>query len=252
MRKILGYTFVVLSFLCSSIGVEAHENKGKVAPLVADISSALIEVTTSFSGAELLLFGATDGEGEVAVVVRGPFDDVVVRKKTKLAGIWINGEGVKIKKPPSFYHVAATENLQNVTSKKILNQLQIGEDNLYFQAKGKKAKIKEFTQAFKDLKVREKLYSGDVATVKLLGNKLFRTDISFPANAPIGDYLVEVYLFHDKQLVSMEITPLKILKTGVEAQIHAFANKYSFLYGLVAVLIACLFGFCASVIFQKA
>ncbi len=250
MRLILR---VIISMMCLFGASEALAyKKDMVAPLVADISSPLIEVNTRFSGAKLLLFGAIDGDGEVAVVVRGPFDDVIVRKKNQIAGIWVNGEGVKFKASPSFYHVAATEDLKNIATDKVLNQLQIGDDNLYLMAKGKKKKIKEFTKAFKDLKIRENLYSSEVGAVKLLGNKLFRTDISFPSNAPIGDYLVEVYLFKNKQLVSMEITPLKILKTGIEAEIHNFANKYSFLYGVLAVLIACLFGFCASVVFQKA
>ena len=40
--------------------------------LVADLTSHLIAITTGFTGASVVLFGATDGPGNVIVAVRGP------------------------------------------------------------------------------------------------------------------------------------------------------------------------------------
>lgn len=40
--------------------------------LVADLSSHLIAITTGFTGTEVVLFGTTDGAGDVAIVVTGP------------------------------------------------------------------------------------------------------------------------------------------------------------------------------------
>ena len=39
------------------------------APLVADVSENLVAITTGFTGKEILLFGATDGPGDIAIVV---------------------------------------------------------------------------------------------------------------------------------------------------------------------------------------
>ena len=50
-------------------------------PLVADLSSHLVAITTGFSGTDVLLFGATNGPGDIAVVVRGPAEDAVIRRK---------------------------------------------------------------------------------------------------------------------------------------------------------------------------
>ena len=40
--------------------------------LVADASRHLVAITTGFVGTKVLLFGATEGEGDVIIVVRGP------------------------------------------------------------------------------------------------------------------------------------------------------------------------------------
>jgi hypothetical protein len=48
-------------------------------PVVADLSSHLIAITTGFTGTEVLVFGATDGEGDIAVIVRGPEREEIVR-----------------------------------------------------------------------------------------------------------------------------------------------------------------------------
>ena len=48
--------------------------------LVADLTSHLIAITTGFTGASVVLFGAIDGPGDVAVVVRGPDREMTVRR----------------------------------------------------------------------------------------------------------------------------------------------------------------------------
>ncbi|HXM84370.1 MAG TPA: TIGR02186 family protein, partial [Stellaceae bacterium] len=74
-------------------------------PLLADLSSHLIAITTGFTGASVVLFGATDGPGDVVIVVRGPERDMVVRHKSHFAGIWINTRQVTFSGVPSYYAV---------------------------------------------------------------------------------------------------------------------------------------------------
>ena len=56
---------LVLSLLCWGSAAPAEG-------LVADLTSHLIAITTGFTGASVVLFGATDGPGDVIVAVRGP------------------------------------------------------------------------------------------------------------------------------------------------------------------------------------
>ena len=84
--------------------------------LVADLTSHLIAITTGFTGASVVLFGAIDGPGDVAVVVRGPDRDVTVRRKSRVAGIWMNSEEVIFGNVASFYFVAASRPLEEIVS----------------------------------------------------------------------------------------------------------------------------------------
>src|SRR5437764_3846541 len=57
--------------------------------VVADLSSHLIAITTGFTGASVVLFGATEGRGDIIAVVRGPEREMTVWRKGKVAGIWV-------------------------------------------------------------------------------------------------------------------------------------------------------------------
>lgn len=76
-------------------------------PLVADLSDHLIKITTGFTGTDVLLFGATDGPGQVIVVVRGPDHQIIVRRKERAAGIWVNGANRYFESAPRFMRCPA-------------------------------------------------------------------------------------------------------------------------------------------------
>jgi uncharacterized protein (TIGR02186 family) len=90
-----------------------------------------------------------------------------------------------------------------------------------------------------------------VGKISFLGNQLFRTELRFPSNVPIGSYLIEVMLIRDGRLVSAQTTPLVISKSGVDAEIYQFAHAQSLAYGVSAVLVALLLGWFAYLIFRK-
>ena len=103
--------------------------------LVTDLSSHLISITSNFSGADLLLFGAVEGgPGDVVVVVRGPEIPVVVRKKNRLAGIWINREAVEFRRVPGYYAIAANRPLREIAPDGVLGRLELGLHLLRFEA----------------------------------------------------------------------------------------------------------------------
>ena len=86
---------------CAAAGLRAQ-------PLSADLSDHLIGITTGFTGTEVVLFGAVDGPGDVYVVVTGPPETVTVRRKARIAGIWINRDSIAFPQVPSFYAIATS------------------------------------------------------------------------------------------------------------------------------------------------
>ena len=78
----------------------AVEHSSTAQNLVADLSSDEVAITTGFTGTELLLFGASGSKGDIVVTVLGPRRSEIVRRKQRVAGIWVNGAEVTFENAP--------------------------------------------------------------------------------------------------------------------------------------------------------
>ncbi len=227
---------------------------GAAEPLVADLSNHLVAITTGFSGASVLLFGAVDGPGDVVVVVRGPPTPQLLRRKEAVMGIWINRDHAEIDDAPVFYHVASTRPLSEIAGPALLDRQQIGLDHLHFSVRGGDHGPGDaaWRAALLRLQRQTGLYGDQTGRISMMGQELFRTQLDLPVNIPTGSYQVEVYLFRHGDIVSAQTTPLIIGKIGVGATVYDFANRHALLYGLLAVLLAVAAGWLAAVAFKKA
>lgn len=225
------------------------------APLVADLSSRQIRITTGFTGTNLLLFGATDGAGDVVVVVRGPKRDTVVRRKERIGGIWVNASTMRFSQVPAYYFVAASRPLNEITNARTLERLRIGVDRVEIPAQEDEAaptdRIEIFRKGLIELKQSQGLFSDGSVHVAMIGDRLFRADLTFPANVPTGGYTAEVYLFREGRMVGSSKTALAVRRAGMEAAIFDFAHEQSAVYGIVAILVALLAGWLSGVVFRK-
>ena len=227
--------------------------RARAQAIVADLSAHEIAITAGFSGTELLLFGATDGEGDVIVVVRGPATTMSVRRKSRVLGIWINTESLRFRDVPSFYRVASSRPIDAITTPGMRQRHQIGIDAVRAEPTRNfaPAKLAEFRAGMIRNKVRQELWGDTPETIFFLGPKLFRTTIRFPANVPTGVYNVEVFLLKDGREVGGQTTPMRVKKTGVGAAVYDFAHRNAALYGLAAVLVAVAAGWSASTAFRR-
>lgn len=220
--------------------------------LVADLSQHLVAITTGFTGTEVLLFGAIEGGGDVVVVVRGPARRETVRRKTRLAGIWVNGAEMSFDGVPAFYWVGASRDLDTIMTRPVRLRHGIGADLLQFKTVGENpVDVDQFRKALVRNKRRQGLYGRDVGKVSFLGLRLFRTRVYFPANVPTGTYQVEVFLLRDGAVASAQTTPLIISKVGLGAEVYDFAHRESAAYGIIAIIIALSAGLLVSVVFRK-
>ena len=248
MRRVLA--IAVLS-LCLWLGARPAAAQ----LLIADHAPHLIKITTDFTGTEVLLFGAIEQDGDVVVVITGPETSVTVRRKERLAGLWINRDQMTFPKAYGFYAVAASRPLEELAPANVLERHQIGVRNLRLQPTETNAPVAEiglFRAALVRNKQRVGLYSTEVGKVTFLSNRLFRTSIELPANIPTGAYTVNAYFMRNEQVASAQATPLSISKIGVGADVYEFAHNQAPWYGLIAIAIAVAAGWLAAVAFRKA
>ncbi len=232
----------------------AFPTRAQEVPLVADLSSHLVAITTGFAGTNVLLFGATNGPGDIVIVVRGPTGDETVRRKSRLGPIWTNRTNVTFNDVPSYYRVASIRPLEEFASPELLSRYQIGFNNLRITSADQSLsaeQIAKFRDSLIRLKSEQGLYEQGLGAVTFMSNRLFRTELSFPSNVRTGTYVVEVYLIRDGDVASAEIVPLNISQVGVSADIYDFAHNLAPLYGIVSVLLALSAGWAAGAVFRR-
>lgn len=227
--------------------------RATAAELVAALSNHLVAITTGFTGTEVLLFGTAGGSGEVVVVIRGPEEPHIVRRKGRRLGIWLNEKEMRFESVPAFYAVAASRPLDEFLPERVANRHQIGVDNIRLMPAPEMASddLNDFRAALIRNKQKINLYATKTAAVTFLGGRLFRTDMYVPANAPVGTYTVGVYLVRDEDVVNAEITPLIVSKVGFEARLSDFAKRFSLAYGILAIVIATVAGWLANLVFRR-
>jgi uncharacterized protein (TIGR02186 family) len=224
-------------------------------PLIADLTSHFIAITTGFTGTEVVLFGATDGTGDVIAIVRGPEHDAVVRRKSRVAGLWVNTKQMTFTGVPSYYAVYSSRPLDEIAPPQMQALHQIGLANLRLGAAEKNRspeEINDFRAALIRERQRQGLFGDGVGHIAFLGDRLFRATIPFSANLPTGDYHVEIFLVRDKAVISGQTTPLYASQAGIDADVYEFANHEALLYGVIAVAGAAMAGWLASLPFRNA
>lgn len=246
----IGRAAIALAF---ALALLAPHGAARAAELVADLSDHLVAITTGFAGTEVLLYGAVDDPGEIIVVVRGPERRTTLRRKSQVAGIWMNTASMAFDRVPVYYAVASSGPLSEIAAAGELSRLQIGVEHLRPAPLSVASAniVADWRAALIRNKQREGLYVRRVGSVSFLDDKLFRTKIYFPANVPTGIYLADVYLLRNGLVVSAQTTPLNIRKAGAEADLYDFAHEQSGLYGLVAVFLALMAGWLAHLAFRR-
>jgi uncharacterized protein (TIGR02186 family) len=227
------------------------------------ISTNEIAITSDFSGADITVFGAIDGADElllatfaydVVVALEGPRKPTTVRRKERVAGIWINRHSIQFGPIPASYSMSSTRPLADIANLMELASRDIGINNIRLVPTGSigdGSRLTEFRDALRRIKQAGGLYQRDPTGVQFISKALFRATVRLPANIPVGQHTVRAVLYKNGQFVMEKVIPLRVVKTGLEQFIYNFAHVYSLAYGIVAVLLATLTGWLGSVIFRK-
>jgi uncharacterized protein (TIGR02186 family) len=229
--------------------------------LVPDISARSIEIRYSFSGAQLLLFGAILYPGgrvprrpaDVIVVLKGPVEPILVREKQKIAGIWMNADSNRFRSAPSFYAVASSAPVRQLVDERTAAIYELGLQDLQLSPGGGALPDKErrFEAGLLDLRKRQALYAEHPHGVEISEGVLYRARISIPSQVPVGTYTAETFLVDNGQVIAAATREIEIGKSGFERWVALAARRHAFLYGLVSVLISLGLGWAAAAAFRR-
>ncbi|MEZ5775540.1 MAG: TIGR02186 family protein [Hyphomicrobiaceae bacterium] len=228
----------------------------------ADVSTRNISVETDFTGSQVVVFGtiensrqisADQGLYDIAVVIEGPREALQTRRKSNVAGIWINTSMIRFDDVPSYYALVTTRPVTEIAPKPVLYQHGIGFENLRFQTSAQLGvkELEDFREAIFRIKRRQSLYLDQPRGVAFIGRSLFRASVDLPANVSVGQFTAWIYLFRGGDLLSTFKTKLGLERGGFEREVHNLAFRQPFVYGLAAVGFALVAGLLASMAFRR-
>ncbi|WP_171175852.1 TIGR02186 family protein [Ruegeria sp. HKCCD8929] len=228
--------------------------------VVLGLSQDRVAITADFNGSEILIFGAVKREApipegdplEVIVAVSGPSEPVLVRRKEKKFGIWVNTDSVLVDSAPSFYAVATsapfkeaitdTEDLRH----RVSIERAIRSVGAAMHIRG----AQSFANAVVRIRENARLYSIRENTVAVDEQTLFRTSIEMPADLTEGEYSARIFLTRGGMVVSDFTTSIDVRKVGLERILYTMSRQQPILYGLMSLAIAIAAGWGASAAFR--
>jgi uncharacterized protein (TIGR02186 family) len=244
----------ILSIIFLINGVNARE------PVLSKVLNDDINITASFDGAKIIVYGAIDpklyDDSIVIITILGPSLKLKVSQKKKYFGIWlVNANNANFINAPGYYAIASSNSNFNNVDSPFLKENQIGWKNLKINMhnsidlKNNKDFYRNILKIFyknRNLLVIEK------SSIDILDGTLFRADFDLPGITPTGKYKVNTFLVNKEgELLSAWKNEVKVTKGGMGAYLYDYSKNHSFLYGLFAALGAILLGFTASEVFRR-
>lgn len=223
--------------------------------LVPGVSQSEVEIRYSFRGAELLLFGAILYPGgkapadpaDIIVVLRGPSQQIVMREKRKIAGIWLNAASAEFRTAPSFYAIASAKPIRAMVDERTAAIFELGLDKLQLSPSSlnSSAEIERFAAGLTDLRTRNGLFVERPGAVTITDGVLYQARLPLSARVVVGTYTAETYLVRDGRVIAAAESEIAVRKSGFERLMGVFAERHSFVYGLCAVAMALSLGLIA-------
>ena len=228
--------------------------------IVADLSQNRVGISATFDGSEIMIFGAIsrdapqpdDGDLQVIITVAGPSTPVMVRRKDKKLGIWVNSESVLIDNAPSFYSISTTAPLKSslADSADLLLKVSIPRAIASIGAHLASGHAQDFTKALMRIRTDNGLYNVREGAVEFMSDTLFRTSVDLPSNLTAGEYTARILITRNKAVIDIFETKLDIQKVGIERWLYNLAHENALYYGLMSLLIAIVAGWTASAVFS--
>lgn len=243
-------------FALAGLALAATRAPPEPSPLPVGLSNREVAVTSDYRGARVTVFGANpvvNRGGDIVIVLRGPDRSTVVMRKRRVLGLWVNGDPVRFSASPSFFAVYSTRPINEIIDNRQVWRYRLNAAALAVLDGATPADTDpgDYRRALVELRTQAGLYRVNPRGVSVDDGLLFQADFAIPANAPIGVYQAQVFVFRNGILISQKDSEVTVDRTGLERRIYQLAKQNSLLYGLMTVALALSAGLGAAFLFRR-
>lgn len=254
---------LALALALAAVGSARAQEAPPTESIQIGLSTDRIAITSDFRGANLTIFGALEnsdpvlmghGHYDIIVSLEGPPREVVVRRKRRVLGMWINTESQTFRGVPESYSLASTRPIEEIAAPAAFAEMSIGVHSIRPQPIGSEAdpvEIAEFARALLERKQALGFYAELDGGVEFLSQTLFRATVPLATSVPVGTHTARAYLFRNGQLLQETSTELLIYKSGFEERVYRMAQNHGLIYGIGSVLLAIFTGWLGRILFRR-
>ena len=228
--------------------------------IVTGLSQNRVQITANFDGSEILIYGAVKRDSPapqgaplaVIITVEGPSTSLIIRRKERVAGIWLNRSSVTVDAAPSFYAVATSAPLERILSgtEDLRHHITIPQVIRAVGISDEAQNAPDFVAALERIRLDENRYRIAENTVQLVEETLFRTDVALPANLTEGNYKVRLFILRGGVVLDTQERLIGVRKAGLERFLFNLAHEQPLLYGVISLVMAAVAGWAASAAFR--
>ena len=222
------------------------------------IQTKTIDIDTFFSGQRVAVKALVPSGEKVALRIVGPREDVVLFKKGRVGGLWMNVGEITFKEIPQVYLLWTSGAMSSLGPGDPSLSLGLDYPSFLSRALGDLDHEKKMTliQEFVKLKESEKLYGIFEKTVQIKPKEggdweLVDTSILLPSRINPGTYTLELITVKDRNARLLYSSPIQVHLVGIPALVSVLASRRALLYGILAVLIATVSGLMIGIVFSS-
>ena len=243
-KKSLLTIFFIITSLVKIVSAEAY----------FDLSENNIKIQTDFNGKEIIIFGILNEDQDTLITIKGPEKNALIQKKERILGFWFNTKQITYDKVPSIFFIASSANLEDLLPMSTIIKEELSFDLLLENKLSQRnfisdASLENWKDNFVRIKKNKNLFKQ--YKVEKIDNKLFQTQVFFPAESIPGEYKVQVYQIKNNIILNKKEKIITLQKSGIGSRIYDFAHKNAAAYGFFTIIFAVLSGFLAATLFRR-
>ncbi len=243
-NKLKSFVFLIVFFFTKAIMAEAY----------FDLSQNNINIETDFNGKEIIIFGILNDNQETLISIKGPERKALIQKKERILGFWFNTKQITYNSVPSIFFIASSENIEDILPMSTIIKEELSFDLLLENKLSQRnfisdISLEDWKDNFVSIKKNKNLFKK--YKVEKIENKLFQTQVFFPAGSIPGEYKVQVYQIKNNIILNKKEKIITLQKSGIGSRIYDFAHKNAAAYGFFTIIFAVLSGFLAATLFRR-
>jgi hypothetical protein len=220
-----------------------------------EVTPREVKIGAFFRGAWVQVRAAVPAGCEAVIEVVGRADEEDMMIEGRRLGLWMNVGEVDIFGAPRLYLAASTRpNLLIKTDRAAKWGFPYLARHMSFKGRVRPGEAPKLSQEFFDLKKSQRLYGLFPGALKSSpgpgGQKTVTGRFRLPSRIETGQYQVHLLVLKGNRILWRRQADLKVDLSGFPALLSNLAYKHSFLYGVLALLIAFGAGLLIGVIFK--